>query len=387
MLSTYSGWAKADSDQFKAMMMRVFYPAYDDFLWRHHNTFWREGGNTHYRLNWDTANLASMMAIGILCDNRAVYQQAVDHFKNGNGNGRIERAAWFMNPDGMAQTEEMGRDQGHNIGGWDFMARICQMAWNQGDDLYGYDNNRVLRALEYNAKYNLGNEVLYTPHRNSELKYTEGGTSPAGRGNFVPMYEMVYNHYVNQKGLAAPYSQQVAEKLRPEGGPNIKVHPSTYDWFGFGSLTYTLDPITNGALPSGLRSNWSNGQVTLSWWGSAYAKGYHVKRAAKIGGPYTIIGTTDAQTTYFSDTEVKNGISYYYVVSALNPNGESANSVALAVAQSLVNRHTFDGDAGRATLSGSPTYASGKVGTQALVLDGNDDWWWFKEGYCMNGML
>ena len=49
------------------------------------------GGNTHYRLNWDTDNMASMAAIGILCDNRAVYQQAVDYFKFGPGNSRVER--------------------------------------------------------------------------------------------------------------------------------------------------------------------------------------------------------------------------------------------------------------------------------------------------------
>jgi hypothetical protein len=88
--------AEADRDAFRDMMMRVLYPANFDFLWRHHDTFQpdREGGNTHYRLNRDMCNMASMAAIGVLCDNRAVCRQGINFFfKDGPGNGRIERAA------------------------------------------------------------------------------------------------------------------------------------------------------------------------------------------------------------------------------------------------------------------------------------------------------
>ncbi len=98
----------ADKQAYKDMMMRVFYGANFDFLWRHHDTFWRTGGNTHYRLNWDADNIASMAAIGILCDNKAVYQQALDFFKYGPGNGRVERAAWYIHPDGTARPRRVG---------------------------------------------------------------------------------------------------------------------------------------------------------------------------------------------------------------------------------------------------------------------------------------
>ncbi|MEO7933327.1 MAG: alginate lyase family protein, partial [Chthoniobacterales bacterium] len=96
ILSTYPGWPAAQKQAYKDMMMRVFYPLNQEFLWRHNGTPTNAGGNTHYRLNWDTDNMASMAAIGILCDNRAVYQQAVDYFKFGSGNGRVERAAWYI---------------------------------------------------------------------------------------------------------------------------------------------------------------------------------------------------------------------------------------------------------------------------------------------------
>ena len=37
------------------------------------------------------------------------------------------------------------------------------MAWKQGDDLYGYDDNRFLAGCEYVAKYNLGEDVPSKP--------------------------------------------------------------------------------------------------------------------------------------------------------------------------------------------------------------------------------
>jgi hypothetical protein len=386
LLSTYPGWAAADKQAFKDMMMRVFYPANFDFLWRHHDTFWREGGNTHYRLNWDTFNMASLAAIGVLCDNRAVYEQALDFFKFGPGNGRIERAAWYVHPNGMAQGEEAGRDQGHNLTGWNAMAYLCQIGWNQGDDLYTYDKSRVLRALEYNAKYNLGFDVPSVPHRNTDLDYTEGGVSSAGRGNFIPTYEQIYNHYVNVLGVAAPYSKQVADAMRPEPRPNPSIHPSQVDWFGLGTLTFTRDPIGTSAPPGGLRGNWSKNAMTLNWWGSAYATNYNVKRANVTGGPYTIIGTAGALDTFFTDAAVTNGGEYFYVVSALTPTGETADSAELRVKQELVTRYTFENTledvvgtrdgAARGGSTGLPGFAAGpgSTGGQAVSLDGVDDY-------------
>jgi hypothetical protein len=381
VLSTYPGWPAAEKQAYKDMMMRVFYPANHDFLWRHHQTPFTKGGNTHYRLNWDTANMASMAAIGILCDNRAVYQQAVDHFKYGSGNGRIERAAWYLHPGGLAQTEESGRDQPHNNGGWHAMALLCQMAWNQGDDLFGYDNNRVLRAFEYNAKYNLGNDVPWVFHRNASLTYTET-LSGAGRGSFVPIYELIYNHYVNVKGIAAPWSKQVADMMRPEDRPHVEYHPSQVDWFGLGGLTYARDAIASGAAPGGLGATWSKNRVVLDWWGSATATSYLVKRATSPGGPYTTLGTVTGPDLTFTDTGVVNGASYHYLVTATTPSGD-LDSVPLAVSQAGVTLYPFDGSADDAigtrhgTLKGGPTglpsYASGKTG-QAITFDGVDDY-------------
>jgi hypothetical protein len=219
----YPGWKRSDFASFQAMMRKVFYGANHDFLIRHNNT-----GGTHYRLNWDACNMTSMLAIGVFCDDPKIFNEALAYFTDGVGNGCIERAIWYVFPDGMGQTEEMGRDQGHNIGGLDWLAMFCEIAWNQGIDLYGYDNNRFLRGVEYMAKYNLGYDVPFVPYRNCDLKYTEAEVSRADRGHFVPMFTQIYNHYVNRKGLAAPYTKEAMDRMGIDGGPSdYGTHPMT----------------------------------------------------------------------------------------------------------------------------------------------------------------
>ena len=383
LLATYPGWPAAEKKAYQDMMMRVFYPANLDFLWRHHGTPESKGGNTHYRLNWDTANMASIAAIGILCDNRAVYEQAIDYFKNGPGNGRVERAAWYLHPGGLGQGEEAGRDQGHNLGGWYAMALLCQMAWNQGEDLFGYDNNRVLRLWEYNAKYNLGHDVPYARHRNASLAYTEGSVSGVSRGlGGYSVWELVHNHYANVRGLATPWSKLAVNATRPEPRPDPGIHPSQVDWMGLGSLTFARDAIATDQAPAGLRAHWSKHRVTLDWWGSARATNYLVKRAAAPAGPYVQIGAVAGPDLTFTDTDVANGSTYHYLITAVTPDGE-LDGTPLRVARELVTRYTFEGHAfdvvgtRHATLEGgmtAPGFATGYGGGQAVSLNGIDQY-------------
>jgi fibronectin type 3 domain-containing protein len=83
-------------------------------------------------------------------------------------------------------------------------------------------------------------------------------------------------------------------------------------------------PIQAPAAPTGLQATGGNAQVALTWSASTGATNYHVKRAMTNGGPYTQIAAPT--TTSYTDTSVTNGTTYYYVVSALNTAGESANS-------------------------------------------------------------
>jgi fibronectin type 3 domain-containing protein len=76
--------------------------------------------------------------------------------------------------------------------------------------------------------------------------------------------------------------------------------------------------------PTGLMATPGNNLVALSWTPSATATSYNLKSATTSGGPYTTV--TNVTTTSFVNTGLANGTTNYYVVSALNPYGESPNS-------------------------------------------------------------
>ena len=81
------------------------------------------------------------------------------------------------------------------------------------------------------------------------------------------------------------------------------------------------------AAPADLTATPGNAVVTLAWTASTVATGYNVKRATTSGGPYTQIAQLAVATSNgYTDSSVTNGTAYYYVVSALNAAGESANS-------------------------------------------------------------
>ncbi|HEU6449266.1 MAG TPA: glycosyl hydrolase family 28 protein [Verrucomicrobiae bacterium] len=75
--------------------------------------------------------------------------------------------------------------------------------------------------------------------------------------------------------------------------------------------------------PLNLAATPSNALVALTWSPSATATNYNIKRST-VSGSHTFIASTTA-TNYF-DTQVTNGVTYYYVVSAVNTNGEGLDS-------------------------------------------------------------
>lgn len=76
--------------------------------------------------------------------------------------------------------------------------------------------------------------------------------------------------------------------------------------------------------PEGLVAAPGDMQANLAWDASPTATNYYVKRSNNSAGPYLPVGST-AGTSY-TDSGLTNGLIYYYVVSALNQIGESANS-------------------------------------------------------------
>lgn len=235
LLRDFSMWKGLPALQ--DMLVNVFYKMNHDFLLNHNGS---GPVGLIYWANWDLAQLASMLAIGVFSDRQDIYQEAIEYIKNGEGNGAFNHAIWKVYPDqNLAQIQESGRDQGHATLVITLIGTICQMAYNQGEDLFSYNDNLVLKGAEYVAKYNLGYDVPFTTYTNGEV--TQDVISSIGRGTIRPMWELLYNHYVVLNGIEAPYIQQFAEKCRPEGGGgNYGDDSGGYDQLGYGTLLYTL---------------------------------------------------------------------------------------------------------------------------------------------------
>lgn len=83
--------------------------------------------------------------------------------------------------------------------------------------------------------------------------------------------------------------------------------------------------IAAPAPPANLTAIGANGQVLLAWSTTLGATGYVVKRSLTSGGPYEAVAS-DVKGGRYTDTAVVNNTTYYYVVSATNPLGESGDS-------------------------------------------------------------
>jgi hypothetical protein len=255
------------------------------------------------------------------------------------------------------------------------------MAWNQGDDLYGYDNNRFLSGAEYVAKSNLRdangafNSLPFLTYANKQGVFP--GLSPASQGSRRPVWESALHHYEGRLGVAAKYVKQQALQMRPEndGGNG--------DQLGFGTLTFARDPMTGGR-PSGLTARRQASQVELSWWGTPDAVSYNVKRATRAGGPYTVVaaGVNDVLTW----TDPSPSGSVWYVVTAVSASGESAvsNEVAVSMVPQLSLHLKFDEGTGlsvadatgrwpASTITREAGWTAGRQQGGAWALDGTSD--------------
>ena len=327
VLRVYPGWSASEFSKFKKMLVQHWYPKCDDFLRTHNGT-----KDSSYWANWDACNMLGILGIGVLCDDREKFDQAIEYFKHGKGMGSIKNALPFRYPDGLGQWQENGRDFAHTMGGMGLLAEFCQVAWNQGLDLFGMDDNWLLAGAEYTAQYTLWKGVPYTYYTNSSgANQSYISTNYRGRLD-ASHFELVYNHYIVRRGLKAPNVKQFVEMKRPE--------PGETDVFGHGTLTFTLDKAASPypvlaipPVPQDLVAIAGMDHVDLKWSpsGAYSAHGYEVLRATSLTGPYTSIHSTNRWTTpAYTDTEVTNGTTYYYKVSALNNTGTSAPSAAVS---------------------------------------------------------
>jgi hypothetical protein len=267
--ATYSGWKATDIQAFSAMLV---YPGYSTtevpteaintqdvtFYWNMYN------GDPGRHGNQGLFGLRGVMAMGIFLDNHTMYQRALRYLKGQSHaetdlpypsgpniaadtpkksteyfdeyairrptaddestedygfNEQIDHYIWEN-----GQNQESSRDQAHPLVGTSILITMAEMAWNQGDDLYSFLDNRMLTGLEYFYKYNLSyvhsyddQPIAWEPTaKNGEFlqkidrtgrwyskeinPYTENSTTNVTRGTQVfadkaPIGEMALGHY------------------------------------------------------------------------------------------------------------------------------------------------------------------------------------------------
>jgi len=373
VLRIYPAWTVADFAQFKNMMTTYFYPVCHDFLTNHNGAC-----ITNSWANWDICNIGALIAMGVLCDDTAKYNEAVSYFKTGAGNGSIVNAVNVVHPGNLGQWQESGRDQEHAQLGVGMLGYACQVAWNQGLDLFGFSSDRLLSGAEYVAQTNLWDPVPYTFYNNCQ-NARQDWVSINGRGRLDdrPIWELLYNHYVVLEGKVSPGVQAMAQLVRPERG--------SADHFGYGTLTFTQDataslypPSPVPATPTAMTARPGVGQVTLNWTAPPgnTVQGYIVRRATSSGGPYTTIYSTASNTTpQYTDWTATNGTTWYYVVASINQAGTSGNSAQVSAtpmaASTTLPAGWTNQDIGTVSVAGSASYASAEKNTYLVSGEGS----------------
>jgi hypothetical protein len=207
LLNAEGKMTREESDAAQDMVRRAMLPVIEKF----------EADSPYANGNWGHIVNRCRIAASIFLGDKDLYQQAIDIYLHANDNGSLPH---YVSETG--QCQETGRDQAHAQLGLGAMCDICEMAWEQGDDLWGSLDNRLMRGIEYSARYNLGYDVPFQIWKDCTGLYCDW-TKPAGmgRGTIRCIYDQPYRHYVIRKGLEMPYTKKLLglqRKAAEKGG-------------------------------------------------------------------------------------------------------------------------------------------------------------------------
>ena len=124
-------------------------------------------------------------------------------------------------------------------------------------------------------------------------------------------------------------------------GTTVSFNPATLPAPGSGTSIMTITvgttlqgtyPITVTATGGGIHQTATvnltvTAQVMLSWTASQSPgiAGYNIYRGTTSGGPYTKINSSLDPNTTYNDTAVQDGVTYYYVTTAVDNQGEESS--------------------------------------------------------------
>jgi hypothetical protein len=227
--------------------------------------------------------------------------------------------------------------QTKNLGGaWSYHAYTLNYDTDTGVEYY--------YSLRYRQFYNQF-ASQYPDLTNMPLILSEGGVDQSGtpstsgwqaRGTAAD-YERWLNWFDRQLSLDGyVLGCTLFEIGNPSGWPSFDLEPIGA-WLG----NYLITPTNPPATPAGLSAVATNATALLTWTSAPLnPTTFTVKRSFVTGGPYSAIATGVTEgvtTTAFTDGNVTNGGTYYYVVSAVNAAGEGPNSSQVSLTMPNVN--------------------------------------------------
>ncbi|MFI5981898.1 alginate lyase family protein [Streptomyces sp. NPDC051555] len=216
----YPNWEKSQVDRFKEMLRTAYLPAVRAQV-------------PTYNGNWELAMTDASLSIAVFLEDQAVFKESLERFRTrvpayfylrkdgphpiAPAHTAIDspdkvKAYWFDQGtyvDGVAQ--ETCRNLMHVGYSLAASAHIAETAWYQGVDLYGEEGDRIKAALEFHAKYQLGEEPP---------QWLCGGKVERTMG---PDLEVALHHYATRTGADLPYTRRLVEAMRPAGTDDLFV--------------------------------------------------------------------------------------------------------------------------------------------------------------------
>jgi hypothetical protein len=211
-----AGWSSADVARFETMLNTAFLPRV-------------RNGWTWTSANWQLSMAEATMNIGVFTNNRAVYDDGVGDWRNhvkgsfylaGDGakphfpTGTIMKDGnyreYWSQP--KAFTSGLGaetcRDASHLAMGLAAALNGAETARNQGLDLYGEQRQRLVAAMEYNARFinDPGASGWVCPK-----PLNLGGTG------YSLTWTIGYNQYAGRQGVAMPETKRLLGSVGPTG--------------------------------------------------------------------------------------------------------------------------------------------------------------------------
>lgn len=233
--ATYPQWGGPAVQRFKWMLRKAYLPAVTAKV-------------PDYNGNWELAMTDAAMSMSVFLEDRTVFEAALRRYRDrvpayfylaSDGDlpkapaaGTIDTADelgtyWFGQRkyvDGLGQ--ETCRNFMHVGYSLAATAHIAETAWHQGIDLYTEEADRLTAALEFHARYQLGE---------APPGWLCGGKVERTMG---PDVEVALNHLGNRMHRELPYTEKLAARQRPAGTDDLFVAWET--------LTHAGNPGTTG---------------------------------------------------------------------------------------------------------------------------------------------